>query len=230
MNPTTEPTILALDAAGNACSVTLWAAGEVVARRWESMARGHAEALMPMAEAVVADRGFAAIDRVAVSVGPGAYTGLRIAVSAARGLGLALGVPVQGIGSFGVHRRIARDGDVAGPLAVVLETKRSDFYLQIFGIDDAALTDPAVLDTDEVARALREHSIETVVGDAADRLAAEIPGAGLLAMCAQEADAAIVAALAAGLPAPADAPPPRPMYLRPPDTSPPGADRQRLRG
>lgn len=188
---------------------------------------------MPMARDAVADAGFQSLDLVAVSVGPGGYTGLRIAIAAARGLGLALGIPVMGIGSLDVHRHLARRDGVTGPVAVILETKRTDFYIQIFDTDDNAVLDPLVASPMEAEQQLVSHGAAALVGDAVERFAAQVmniepDGA---APRNQAADAAAVAALAAvAFADPGDIPPPRPLYLRQPDTSPPAADRQRLRG
>lgn len=233
MNPTHSPRILALDAAGAACSAALWVNGGVAARRWEAMERGHAEVLMPMAAEVVGEAGFEALDLVAVTVGPGAYTGLRIAIAAARGVGLAVDVPVLGISSFDLHRRMARDAGIAGVLAVVLETKRADVYVQLFDRDDAALGVPTVAPVPEVEDLVARAEV-TLAGDAAERLMqnASRPDTRSLPVVPQLADAAIAAALAgdafaAGMEP--DLPPVRPLYLRPPDTTPPSADRQRLR-
>ena len=240
MSTTSNSTILALDAAGGACSAALWAGGTIAQHRWEAMARGHAEALMPMAREVVADTGFQGLDLVAVSVGPGGYTGLRIAIAAARGLGLALGVPVMGVGSLDVHRHIARNEGVPGVIAVLLETKRADFYFQVFGVDDDPRMDPSVVSGAEVeaqlaALADRPNGAATLVGDAVERFVeqADNHADGALVTRTQAADAAAVAAIAAiafSKHGAADISPPRPMYLRAPDTSPPAADRQRLRG
>ena len=186
-----------------------------------------------MAEAVVAETGFSQIDLVAVSTGPGAYTGLRIAIAVARGLGLALGVPVMGIGSLDVHLHAARRAGAVGPVAVLLETKRSDFYFQAFGVDNTPLFEPAVVSAGDVKGLLAEKHIAALAGDAVDRFAGANVVADAMGRYSQDADAAIVAALAAALAAQDDIgkiPPPRPMYLRPPDTTPPAADRQRLRG
>ncbi len=232
MSTTSNLTILALDAAGTACSAVLWAGGTVVQRRWEAMERGHAEVLMPMARDVVADTGFQGLDLVAVSIGPGGYTGLRIAIAAARGLGLALGIPVMGVGSLDVHRHIARSDGVNGPVAVLLETKRADFYIQLFGSDDEPLMDPLVASGTEVEAQLASHAAHSLVGDAVERFVAQATShcPSRLVSRVQAADAAVVAALAFADHGRADFLPPRPMYLRAPDTSPPAADRQRLRG
>ncbi len=235
MNTTTNSTILALDAAGGACSAALWADGAIAQWRRELMARGHAEALMPMARDVVADIGFQNLDLVAVAVGPGGYTGLRIAISAARGLGLALDIPVLGVGSLDVHRYVARGAGVTGPVAVLLETKRADFYLQTFGSDDAPSMVPSVINGAEVEELFLAQDAATLVGDAVERFIADANDLPLdrFATRPQAADATAVAALAAAAFAETDAAnihPPRPMYLRAPDTSAPTADRQRLRG
>ncbi|MBN42264.1 MAG: tRNA (adenosine(37)-N6)-threonylcarbamoyltransferase complex dimerization subunit type 1 TsaB [Alphaproteobacteria bacterium] len=233
MDPSAKPTILALDAAGNACSAALWVREAVVEHRWEAMARGHAEALVPMAEEVVGLAGFGDVDLVAVSIGPGAYTGLRIAISVARGLALALDIPVMGINSLEVHLHQARNQKITGAIAVLLETKRTDFYVQAFGADDVPFDEPAVMDADAVAELLSRYRVCTAVGDAVARFAAEVECEANLALNPQDAGASVVATLAAtkiattGM---ADIRPPRPLYLRAPDTSPPAADRQILRG
>lgn len=236
MPTTSQPTILALDAAGAACSVALWSGGAVACSRWEAMERGHAETLMPMAREVVGDTGFQGLDLVAVSIGPGAYTGLRIAIAAARGLGLARGIPVLGISSLDVHRHLARREGVTGAVVVLLETKRADFYLQAFDSDDAPLLAPSVAGAADVAAQLASLDSAALVGDAVTRYTAQLnhTDADRSRWRTQAADAAAVATLAAvecagGVPA-ANLPPPRPMYLRAADTSPPAADRQRLRG
>src|SRR5438552_13886170 len=94
--------ILALDSSGAACSTALWRRGAVVARSRREMARGHAEALIPMLVETMSGAGesLKALDAVAVTVGPGAFTGIRIGLAAARGIGLAANIPVVGITTF----------------------------------------------------------------------------------------------------------------------------------
>ena len=89
--------ILALDAATTACSAALWVDGKIVARRFQAMNRGQAEALLPMVAEVLAEAQMTKPDLIAVTVGPGAFTGIRIGLAAARGLGLAWNIPVAGI-------------------------------------------------------------------------------------------------------------------------------------
>src|SRR5690348_17280086 len=92
--------LLAIDTALAACSVAVFdTGGGIVASESQSMTRGHAEALMPMVARVMAKAAakFDTIDRIAVTVGPGSFTGLRVGVSAARGLALAAGKPAVGV-------------------------------------------------------------------------------------------------------------------------------------
>lgn len=233
MTPPTDPTILALDAAGGACSAALWHGGAVVARRWEAMDRGHAEVLMPMIEDVVGAHGYAAVDLICVGIGPGGYTGLRIALSAARGLGLATGLPMLGVGNSEIHEKMARAHAPAGKIAVVLETRRAEFYAQLFADDGVAVDAPALLSPSESIDVLTGFSGPLVIaGDAVARFRATVtdaPGDWTFQED-QHADAGVLAEIGMARRAGASTSPPQPLYLRPPDASPPAADRQRLRG
>lgn len=95
-------TILAIDAAGHNCSVALYRAKAIAAQETQAMSHGQAAELLPMIERVMAqgDLDLRQVERVAVAVGPGGFTGLRIGLATARGLGLAIGCPVIGISSF----------------------------------------------------------------------------------------------------------------------------------
>ena len=127
--------ILALDTATSACSVALWCDGAVRARRFAPMERGQAEALVPMLGAVLADAGcaFAELDLLAVTVGPGTFTGLRIGLAAARGLALAAALPCLGVTTLeAVADGVGPEERAGAALLVVLDAKRRDVYAQLF--------------------------------------------------------------------------------------------------
>lgn len=227
--------ILAFDTAAAACSAVLVHDGETAAHEWQAMARGHAEALMPMIERVMRGHDYDRLAAIGVTVGPGAYTGLRIGIATARGLALATGVPVVGITSFAVAvQQVAPSLPAAVDLLVVaLETKRADIYLQAFDPAGTAVTQPQSVPTDAVPAWLPEGAKRLVVaGDAVDRLVAALPERleTVVAQGATLPDAAAVAALVAarlsGGDVAADEPPVRPLYLRPPDATPPKVRRR----
>lgn len=221
-------TLLALDSSAAACAVALWRDGAVLARRGEAMERGHAARLMPMVEAAMAAAGleYAALDGVAVTTGPGAFTGIRIGLAAARGLALAAGKPAIGVSVFAAvaaavppERRAGRD------LLVVVDTKRDDLYaLRLAGEPPAPDGEGRVIGRAALAAEIAARPA-LLAGDGV-ALARRWLGEGAFESVAPEtADPARVAALAAAALARhretgAALPPALPLYLRPPDATP----------
>jgi tRNA threonylcarbamoyladenosine biosynthesis protein TsaB len=202
--------VLGLDTCLSSCSVAVLDGERVLAAGREVMARGHQERLAPMAREVMADAGlaFGRLDRIAVTVGPGSFTGLRVGVAFAKGLALALDKPAVGIGTLE-----ALAAEAEGLVFAAIDARRGQLYLQGFE-DGRALMAPDAL-TAEVAAArvaeLSQGRPFTLVGSGAALLAEVSPAAKLIP--AEGADARDVARLALGR-----APGPlRPLYLRAPD-------------
>ncbi|SOD99173.1 tRNA (adenosine(37)-N6)-threonylcarbamoyltransferase complex dimerization subunit type 1 TsaB [Caenispirillum bisanense] len=211
--------ILALDTAMAACAVCVWRDGTVLAARRDAMSRGQAEALVPMVQAVMAEAGVAwgDLDRIAVTVGPGSFTGLRVGLSTARALGLAAGKPVVGVTTTEVLAAAVPPEVRAGRrVLAAVDSKRADLFLQWFDADLAPLGPPQSAEP-EAVRADLAAAPAVVTGDAADLLAPLPAGAEAVAAGAQTPEPAVLAALAADRPLPAA--PPQPLYIRPPDAA-----------
>ena len=212
--------VLTLDTAGSACSVAVGEADRVLAHDRREMRHGHAEALLPMIDRTMRAAGLTAgqISRVAVSVGPGGFTGIRAGLAAAQGVALACGATLIGISSFAaVTAALPPD---SRPLLVALDSRREDFYAQLFAADGHPLGDPAAMPPDDLAdfvSAAIDAAPLRVAGDAAANAAAALstrPAVGIAANSAPDA-LGVLAAAANGLYAGAA----RALYLRPPDVS-----------
>jgi tRNA threonylcarbamoyladenosine biosynthesis protein TsaB len=132
--------LLVLDTAMGRCTVAAWDGVRCHARS-EVMARGHQEALAPMAASVMAGAGlaFEALEAVGVTVGPGSFTGLRVGLAFAQGLGAALGVPVIGLPTLDALAASLPPGP--GTVAAVIDARRGQVYARLF--DDRAPVDEA---------------------------------------------------------------------------------------
>jgi tRNA threonylcarbamoyladenosine biosynthesis protein TsaB len=128
--------ILALDTAMNGCGACVYdGAGDRAFVQSEAMTRGQSERLMPMIEELMGQAGlsYKNLQAIAVTVGPGAFTGLRIGLSTARALGLALERPVFGVTTLQVLAwQFTAQQKPDAPLVVLVESKREDFYMQAF--------------------------------------------------------------------------------------------------
>lgn len=215
--------VLALDASGANLSVALWRDGTVLSYHAESLARGHAERLPPALAAAMTEAGlaFADLDAIAVTTGPGSFTGIRVGLAAARGLGFALAIPVIGVTSLeAVAHGLDDDLRAGRPVLVLIDSKRADVFAQHFAASLAPLDAPQALPLDAVAGAVSPPLV--VAGDAA-RLVVASPG---ITVVPSVPDARIVARLAAARLASGIASPALPLYLRPPDaTVPPSGGR-----
>ena len=151
------PTILAFDTSGKHCAAALLVRDRLVADRFEPMERGQAERLFPLLDELLANAGttWADLDAIAVGVGPGNFTGIRISVAAARGLALSLGVPAIGITTFEIAVAAADpEGSKRLTGTVRLPGPRETFYAQEF--DAGRPAGPASVSTDRDATGLAE--------------------------------------------------------------------------
>jgi len=128
--------LLAIETATEACSVALLCGDRIVARS-EIAPRRHAELLLSMCDAVLAEAGVArsALDAVAVGRGPGAFTGVRLAIAAAQGIALALDVPVVPVSSLAVLAMQAPDDDAAAvesAILAVIDARMGEIYAGAF--------------------------------------------------------------------------------------------------
>ena len=170
--------ILAIDTALEACSAAVLETGRaaVIAAETRVMARGHAEALMPMIARVMdaAHSEFAELDRIAVTVGPGSFTGLRVGISAARGIALAAGKPAIGLTTLAGFAAPHISADDTRPVAAVIDARHEHVYLQVFGPGGRTVVAPRIAPLREAVLAA-ESGTARIVGSAADLMAASWP-------------------------------------------------------
>lgn len=195
---------------------------DVRATETVAMARGHAEALLPMVARVMTAAGadFSGIDRIAVTVGPGSFTGLRVGISAARGLGLASGKPVVGVTTLAALAAPLAAEEGLFPIISAIDARHGHVYFQVTGGRGTILIRPRAGAIAEAVAASRFGACR-LVGDAAALLAENWPArtqppAQVLSQSAPDIE--WVARLGAAID-PKRAPP-KPLYLRAPDAKP----------
>ena len=211
-----DPTILAFDTSGPFCSVALLTEGRLVSEAYAEMARGQAEALMPMIADLMAEAriGRRHLTGVGVGIGPGNFTGLRISVAAARGLALALDLPAIGISSFDILLEQAQAQDHPGPCLLSLPAPRDQVYLH--HSDGAILTGHAWQADPATPGVTAPH----VIGAKADILANAMNGAQAEALDLPKTAPVIAEIAARRLSETRDHPRPAPLYIRPADAAP----------
>jgi tRNA threonylcarbamoyladenosine biosynthesis protein TsaB len=216
--------ILAIDTALDACAAAVLDTETAALLAQESlpMKRGHAEALMPLIARVMqsAELSFTTLDRIAVTTGPGSFTGLRVGISAARGLALAAGKPAVGLTTLSAYAAAVVSQNKQAPVVSAIDARHDHVYFQIVAGDGSQLVRPRVSGIDE-AIAASQFGAPHLVGNAAKILAGRWPkgAAQPIAVDPQVApDINWVAWLGAG--ANPGTAPARPFYLRAPDAKP----------
>ena len=210
--------IRAVDTALGACSAAMLDGDAVRSHRLEVIERGHAEALAPMVRAVMreAEMTFAELDRLAVTTGPGTFTGQRVGLAFMRGLRIALKSPLVGITTLQTMAAAAMAETGLQFAAALHDAKRGEVYAALYSRDDV-LIEPALLMFDDAISAIRDRvRVQPIAlcGTAA-ATAVQALGGGAHITFIVHPDALWVARLAQHAPEPTEAP--RPLYLRPPD-------------
>lgn len=215
--------ILAMDTAAAATSVAIWQDGAVSHHVFQEMTRGHASDLLPMVEALLQEASLKVedFDALAVTVGPGAFTGLRIGLACARGFSVAAKLPVIGVTTLEALQEGVKEKAKGAKVLCALDAKRSDLYAQFFDQEGNALSEAvARLPEDVVSLMGEEKGAVIFAGDCFDRIKniCEERGFAITQSDVCFPDARYVAAVAAkkGMP-PKGQERPSAFYIRPPD-------------
>jgi tRNA threonylcarbamoyladenosine biosynthesis protein TsaB len=221
--------VLAIDTALAACSAAVLDTAQghahgsgLLARESVPMARGHAEALMPLVARVVKSSGvaFSDLERIVVTTGPGSFTGLRVGIAAARGLGLATSIPVVGVTTLSAYAAPYLAEDDQLPVIVAIDARHQHVYLQVFGAGGRTLIAPRLAPLNEAIRAATEAPAR-IVGSGARAVAEGMAKTVPRPITVDPSDAPDIGWVAQiGAAVPEAQAPPKPQYLRAPDAQP----------
>jgi tRNA threonylcarbamoyladenosine biosynthesis protein TsaB len=221
--------VLAIDTALAVCATMVLDTARPGLRAQQSipMVRGHAETLMPLIARVMdaAELEFSELDRIAVTTGPGSFTGLRVGIAAARGIALAAGKPSIGISTLSAFAAPLIAKDDRSPVVAAIDARHDQVYLQVFGVGGRTVVLPRVAPLQEAVRAAMGLGRVRVVGSAAKFFAAAWPTDEPAPLLVEEQTAPEiewVARLGVSAASPA---PPKPLYLRAADAQPQDAAR-----
>jgi len=216
--------VLAIDTALEACAAAVLDTGAgVAAQESKIMVRGHAEALMPLIERVMraAAAAFADLDRIAVTVGPGSFTGLRVGIAAARGIALAANKPAVGLSTLAAFAAPLIAADDGVPVVAAIDARHGHVYLQVFGAGGRTLVAPRVAPLREAVQSAAASGAPRLTGNAARLLAAAWPANEPPPACVEQSGAPDIAWVARlGAAAQETGAPVKPLYLRAPDAQP----------
>jgi tRNA threonylcarbamoyl adenosine modification protein YeaZ len=219
--------VLAIDTALGACSAGVLdtVLGDLVAHESLAMKRGHAESLMPLIWRVMqrCELNFFELDRIAVTTGPGSFTGLRVGIAAARGIALAAGKPAVGVSTLSAYAAPHLTDDEKTPVVAAIDARHGHVYLQLFAAGGRIASGARLAPLDEAVRAAAEAPAR-IVGSAAQSVADRLTGAAARPVSIDPSDAPDIAWVARlGAVLPEGQSPPKPQYLRAPDAQPQNA-------
>ncbi|HWV53766.1 tRNA (adenosine(37)-N6)-threonylcarbamoyltransferase complex dimerization subunit type 1 TsaB [Pseudorhodoplanes sp.] len=215
--------VLAIDTALEACSAAIFDSGQaaILASESEIMSRGHAEASMPLLDRVMREAGidFFALDRIAVTVGPGSFTGLRVGIAAARGIALAAKKEVVGITTLAALAAPYIAADPNMPVAAAVDGRHRHVYFELYGAQGRVLLSPRIIPVEDAVHAAAGASAR-LVGSGAAMMAELWPDPTHLPPIDERRSPDIDWVARLGARAELRAAPPKPLYLRPPDAHP----------
>jgi tRNA threonylcarbamoyladenosine biosynthesis protein TsaB len=219
--------VLAIDTALAACSAAVLDTeyGGIVASESLPMQRGHAEALLPLLQRVMqqAGFGFADIDRIAVTTGPGSFTGLRVGIAAARGIALAAKKPAVGLSTLSAYAAPHIASDERFPVVAAIDARHNHVYLQVFAAGGSLIVAPRLAPLREAVKAAAETS-SFIAGSAAQLVAAGLTADDPVPVAVDASTAPDIAWVARmGAVVPEEQAPLKPQYLRAPDAQPQNA-------
>lgn len=228
VDPRTSMNILAFDTALNACSIALVSGtardNELIARTFQWRPRGHAEVLAPLIKELLAEAGwsFGMIDKIAVTTGPGSFTGVRVGLAAARGIAVASGIPAIGLSTLEAIGANARgELDAPGTICVAVDARRGEIYSQTFTHELEPVSEPAAVSPAHAVDNLTQQGI-VIIGSGAHLIAEQLAKRGMaytLSSALGVPDAGMIGQMALGREARTQ--PPVPLYLRAADAKAP---------
>ncbi|TIT24522.1 MAG: tRNA (adenosine(37)-N6)-threonylcarbamoyltransferase complex dimerization subunit type 1 TsaB [Mesorhizobium sp.] len=212
--------LLAIDCAANLCAACVYdaAAGKELGRSVLDLGKGHAEHLMGVIEGALKAAGtdFSGLGAIAVSTGPGSFTGLRVGVSAARGLALALKIPAIGVTTLEALAAQARVTFPGRAVLAALDAGREEIHAALYDERSVLIYGPAVTTLSQAA-AIAVDCSAVLAGTATSQIAASVGRAFDTGPIGATADIAVYAQLAT---AKDDGEKPKPLYLRGADAKP----------
>lgn len=214
--------LLAIDCAASLCAASVYDVdgGRELGRSVRDLGKGHAEHLMAVIDEALAQAGksYADLGRIAVSTGPGSFTGVRVGVSAARGFSLALKIPAVGVTTLEALAQETRDALGERPVFAALDAGRAEIHAALYDEGGAVLREPAVLTLEEAATIAASGAV-ALAGTAARMVADTVVVDKVFQFGPMLAtsDIGTYARLAAGK-EPGERP--KPVYLRAPDAKP----------
>jgi tRNA threonylcarbamoyladenosine biosynthesis protein TsaB len=215
--------VLAIDTALDACAAAILDtdANWLMVQESQPMTRGHAEALMPLLARVMKASGLAfhALDRIAVTTGPGSFTGLRVGLSAARGIALAANKPVVGVTTLSAYAAPLVSENGPAPVLSAIDARHDQIYFQAVSGSGGTLVRPRLVPLAEALDATRYGS-PRIVGNGAEALARWWPDSPPPLEVRQTAAPEIAWVAWLGAAVSPNTAPARPYYLRAPDARP----------